>query len=81
MKELQSLVDYGVQAPALSDTAGTGQWSSGDPFTNVFSGGYWTSTTDVGTTGNAFDVNIGDGRVFVRDKTLTDHVWPVRDGN
>jgi len=33
--ELASLVHKGYYLPALPNTAGTGQWSEGDPFTNV----------------------------------------------
>ena len=35
VKELQSLIHYGVYNPALPNTPGTGQWSESDPFTNV----------------------------------------------
>ncbi len=35
VKELQSLIHYGVHDPALPDTSGMGQWSEGDPFTGV----------------------------------------------
>jgi hypothetical protein len=48
VKELQSLIHFGFCYPALPDTAGTGQWSEGNPFTNVPSLFYWSSTTYVG---------------------------------
>src|SRR5258707_1173664 len=35
VEELQSLVDYGFSLPALSNGAGTGKWTAGDPFLNV----------------------------------------------
>ena len=41
VKELQSLIHYGVYGPALPNTLGTGQWSESDPFTNVQSYSYW----------------------------------------
>ena len=43
VKELQSLNHYGYIDPAVPNTAGTGQWTSGDPFTNVQNEFYWTS--------------------------------------
>ena len=45
VRELQSLLHYGVSQPALPNTTGTAQWAEGDPFTGVVSSGYyWTST-------------------------------------
>ena len=52
VKELQSLIHYGVSAPALPNTAGTGKWSEGEPFTNV-QFVYWSSTTYAADTGDA----------------------------
>ena len=54
VKELQSLIHYGVYDPALPNTAGTGQWSEGDPFTNVQSDYYWSSNTYAGITSSAW---------------------------
>jgi hypothetical protein len=42
--ELSSLIHRGHYDPALPNTAGTGWWSEGDPFTNV-QNNYWSSTT------------------------------------
>jgi len=36
LRELQSLVHYDVFNPAVPNTAGTGQWAAGDPFSGVF---------------------------------------------
>jgi hypothetical protein len=52
VKELLSLIDYGVYVPSISNRAGTGRWSEGDPFTGLntiftYTGFYelfWTST-------------------------------------
>ena len=41
VRELQSLIHYGVHSPAIPDTAGTGKWSEGDPFSGVVSSLYW----------------------------------------
>ena len=52
LRELLSLSHYGFDYPAVPDTAGTGQWSQGDPFDNLDIGqgpwgslpGFWSST-------------------------------------
>ncbi|MBK9968766.1 MAG: DUF1566 domain-containing protein [Holophagales bacterium] len=44
VKELISLLDFAYSVPALSNTAGTGQMTGGDPFTNVETVNYWTSS-------------------------------------
>ena len=43
--ELQSLVHFGFVDPAVPDTLGQGKCQNGDPFLNVQSWFYWTSTT------------------------------------
>jgi hypothetical protein len=88
VKELQSLINYGVHDPALPDTSGTGKWAEGDPFTGVLCdvtncahGYYWSSTTVEGS-GDAYYVYLGGG--FVEETSKTHHgyyVWPVRGGN
>ena len=81
VKELQSLIHYGVHSPALPNTAGTGQWSEGDPFTNVQSY-YWSSTTYASNTTYARYVNMHDGNVLASGKSSYGrYVWPVRGGN
>ena len=80
VKELQSLIHYGVYNPALSDTAGTGQWTSGDPFTNVQSRCYWSATTYTYGTSNAWIVEMVDGYVSDNNKFISNYVWPVRAG-
>ena len=81
VKELQSLIHYGFNSPALPNTAGTGQWTPGDPFTNVQSSYYWSSTTYVYGTNNAWYVYMGDGLVVYRWRINGNYVWPVRGGN
>lgn len=78
--ELQSLIDYGRFNPSLCNTAGTGPWTSGDPFTNVQSSYYWSGTTYVSAPSYAWYVAVYDGVVSGFVKTLPYYVWPVRGG-
>lgn len=81
VKELQSLIDYAYAYPALSNTAGTGQWTAGDPFTNVQSNYYWSSSSYVSYPAYAWLVYVDDGNGVSYDgRTLTYNVWPVRGG-
>jgi len=80
-KELFSLVDAKYYLPALSDTAGTGIWSEGDPFTNVQSSNYWSSTTYAPITTAAWTVDMGNSDLDIIGKTFTRDVWPVRGGH
>ena len=91
IRELVSLINFRYAFKALSNTAGSGQWSNGDPFTNVqvF---YWSSTSSIdgGVIGvNAHSVNIDKGITLGFSKTnpVNDadppqpvdlFVWPVR---
>jgi hypothetical protein len=79
LNELQSLIHYGLYDPAVPDTAGTGQWVEGDPFTGVQSSSYWSSTTNAGLTTYAWDVGMYYGDVSYDDKNSSYYVWPVRD--
>jgi len=69
VRELQSLVDYAYSDPAISNSAGTGQGSSGDPFDDLASNTYWSSTTSAGYSGFAWYVDFGNGYVFFYHKT------------
>jgi hypothetical protein len=80
VRELQSLIHYGVYWPALSDTAGTGQWSEGDPFTGVQSF-YWSATTYAYDSYYAWGVYMDHGHVSTYGKSSNYNVWPVRGGN
>ncbi len=81
VRELQSLIDYGVSSPAVSDTSGTGPWSAGDPFNNVQSSWYWSATTFVQIVPTfAWNVNFGDGNVDNYFKGFNGYVWCVRGG-
>jgi hypothetical protein len=81
--ELASLIHKGYYNFALPNTAGTGQWSEGDPFINLFAGvnsNYWSSTTDALYTDYAWLVHMYDGFVNSSNKTSFNYVWPVRGG-
>lgn len=80
VQELQSIVDYGLYNPAVPDAAGTGQWSAGDPFSNVQSAQYWSSTTRAVSTSTGWFVYLYDGTVSQASKTAAYYVWPVRGG-
>ena len=80
LRELQSLVHYGVSSPAVPNTVGTGKWVPGAPFFSVQSAAYWSSTSYAVDQSNAWDVHGGQGQVSVGHKTFQRHVWPVRGG-
>jgi hypothetical protein len=72
IKQLHSLIDFGMSSPALP---------SGHPFTAVTSF-YWSSTTNETYTYGAWYIYIGTGSPDWYDKDLTTrYVWPVRAGN
>ncbi len=78
LRELQSLIHYGYANPALSDTVGTGQWTAGNPFDNLYSGGYCSATPLVDDPAYAWDLNMGYGQVQYGDKNYAYLVLPVR---
>ena len=80
VRELHSLVHYGFNNPAVPNTAGTGQWSTGDPFTNVSPTNYWSSTSYSGHAANAWVVYLAFGDVDLDTKDNSYRVWPVRAG-
>jgi hypothetical protein len=80
--ELRSLLDYEYSGPAVSNAAGTGQWTEGDPFTGVLSGSYWSSSSLAipGERYRAFSVSFLSGYVDSPNKASAIHLWPVRNG-
>jgi len=76
--ELLSLLSLGVSKPALPDTAGTGHWAQDDPFTDVESTFYWSSTPGAAAPQGAWGVGMPIGAGFGRLKTDTGFVWAVR---
>jgi hypothetical protein len=81
VRELHSLIDYSQYVPALPNTEGTGQWAEGDPFTNVQSYYYWSSTAYEGGSTLAWGVYMVSGYVGGTSKANDFDVWPVRAGN
>ncbi len=71
VRELQSLIDYGVDFPALPD---------GHPFTGVESTTYWSSTANAYYTSYAWSVYLSFGSVSYGSMSNTYYVWPVRGG-
>jgi hypothetical protein len=79
--ELESLRDMQYYGPVLSNAAGAGQWQEDDPFINVQSDGYWSSTTLANYTGVAWLVHMDVGSVVGDYKHDPYYVWPVRGGH
>ena len=79
-RELISITHDGYYGPSLPDTAGTGNWSQGDPFNNVQSDYYWSATTNASSTNYAWSVHMYYGYVYEAYKTNYYYVWPVRGG-
>jgi len=93
--EMESLRDMAYKDPALSNAAGTGQWSAGDPFTDVQNNYYWTSTnySNVLTYKWAVYMSEGSTNDYVYNADVlyvlpvrsyrygvdVSFVWPVRD--
>ena len=71
VEELLSLVDVTQSAPALP---------VGHPFNNVGTYGYWTATTVVNASSQAWVVNIGSGNLDTDNKQVEMFVWSVRGG-
>jgi hypothetical protein len=80
VREMQSLVHYGFYNLSLPNTAGTGQYSPGDPFTGVQPWYYWTSTTRASNASYAWSVDMRNGAVEQNLRTSLYDVWPVRGG-
>lgn len=74
IKELQSIIDYGQNSPALPP---------GHPFTDVqTSNYYWSSTSSASSTTNyAWGVHGNDGTIDDELKVNSYWVWPVCGGN
>lgn len=81
VKELQSLIDFAFFAPALSNAAGTGQWTEGDAFSGVvFGTSYWSSTTYAADASLSWRVSLNLGELATGPKGISYVVWPVRGG-
>ena len=81
LREMQSIVHYAVDSPAVPNTAGTAQWVESDPFNSVLPDIYWSNTTRFGDARMAWGVNLHIGNVSDLNKTMGGgFVWPVRGG-
>jgi len=82
VRELHSLIDYAWGLPALSNAAGTGRWTPGNPFIGVQSDFYWSSTmVQLGPGFGVWVVSLVDGAMRYGNETVnTYYVWPVRGG-
>jgi hypothetical protein len=79
--ELLSLMNYRFSSPALSNAMGTGQWVAGDPFLNVKSDGYWSSTSTAwAPTTEAVVVSMNGPYMHTYSKGFQAYVWCVRGG-
>lgn len=68
-RELRSLISHQTKQPALPQN---------HPFTKVFNGWYWSSTTATISPAHAWYVDMGGGRMFYGGKDQSFMVWPVR---
>ena len=83
INELLSLVHRDYYGPAMSDFAGTAQWTSTTGFLNlVWFSKYWSSTTYANDPDTAWQMNFQYGLEGTSDKlSITRlYVWPVRNG-
>ena len=82
INELESLRDRRYFHPCISNTKGAAKCSnSGDPFTNVMSDDYWSSTSYAANTTLAWVVDMLGGYVYFGTKRSNFYyVWPVRGG-
>jgi hypothetical protein len=72
-RELRSLMSHQTKKPALPE---------GHPFTDVFLGWYWTSTTASINAAYAWHVHMEGARMFYGNKEQFSLLWPVRaEGN
>jgi hypothetical protein len=81
INELLSLVHRDYYSPAMSDFAGTAQWTSTTGFLNlVWFSKYWSSTTYAKDPDTAWQINFQYGLEGASDKLSHTHyyVWPVR---
>lgn len=78
--EWQGLANTAYSNPALSNGPGTGQWTSGNVFTNVRSSAYWSATSYFVYPTLAFYVDMTTGVISFQDKGYPNIIWPVRNG-
>ena len=79
-EEWEAMVDKSYSYLALSNAAGTAQWTEGDAFSSVQTGSYWSSTTGAYYTPSVWYVHLDNGGVLTDGRHGTYYVWPVRGG-
>ena len=77
IKELGTLVDFEYSSPAISNAAGTGQMTDGDPFSGV-DWSYWSSTSSADDATMGWYLVAAHGQIASTAKTANLFVWPVR---
>lgn len=74
--------EKGYRNPVLTDSTGRAQWKNGDPFVNVQSDRYWSTTWgplhSLQLGDDAWGVEMGGGGINGGDISYEDLVWPVR---
>ena len=78
VRELTSLINYQYADPALSSSVGNKHYSQNDPFHGVQNNYYWTSTTNIKETTEAFVVNLAAGTVRLVKKDEIHFLIPVK---
>lgn len=78
--ELESLINFAYRNPCISNTAGDAKCVENDPFINVQTHFYWSSTTYATNKDYAWNVDMGESHIRTTIKSDTNHLWPVRGG-
>jgi hypothetical protein len=68
----------GYTNPTLTNALGNAQWTPGNAFDNVQSGGTWSSTTASNSFTDAWLIDMSDGTPARDDKSGYRYLWPVR---
>ena len=81
--EFASILAPSCPPPSILNTAGTGCWSEGNPFSGVQSDFYWSASNFTSNPIRAWTVTLDPGAgpsVGGNDKTADVFVWPLRGG-
>lgn len=83
LNEFESMRDMTHFAPPISNRAGNGKWTNGDPFVKIKHGRngyghYWTSTALGERPTAAWYILLQDGSIGRSRKTYKKGIWPVR---
>jgi hypothetical protein len=77
-KEWKLMVDKRYNNPSISNASGKGKWTENDPFSEVVSNWYWSSTSYKGRSSYAWGVFLRDGELVDFNKFSIGYVWPVQ---